>query len=189
MRERIVVGQKIYLSPVKVGDAEEYVKWMCDSSIIKGLGKQDMQINLEEEKKYLQQLIDSKALSFSVIDLKSDELLGNYGIFSVDKKNKIADIGGFIGYSTERGKGYGTEAIELVTDYAFNVLNMDTVQSEVYDFNIASIKSFEKNGFNKCKEIPNHYCYKGEKYDGYIFSITREVFYKNHKTHFQDKEL
>lgn len=50
MREKIIIGKKIYLSPIKIEDAEQYVKWMSDSSIIKGLGKQDMQINLEEEK-------------------------------------------------------------------------------------------------------------------------------------------
>ncbi len=45
------------------------------------------------------------------------------------------------------GKGYGTEVIELILDFAFNKLNLYKVTAGVVADNLGSIKAFQKAGF------------------------------------------
>jgi len=52
-----------------------------------------------------------------------------------------------IGEEECRGKGYGTEATQLMLSYAFETLNLNRVELGVYDFNKQAIHVYEKAGF------------------------------------------
>ena len=75
MRKIITKGKKIYLTELDVMDAEEYVKWLQNPSVTKGLGQQDKHITLEEEQQYLQRLIDNKIPSFTIVRICDDKIL------------------------------------------------------------------------------------------------------------------
>jgi RimJ/RimL family protein N-acetyltransferase len=82
-----------------------------------------------------------------------------------------------IGYSlvpSERGKGYGTEATQLMVDYLF--LSKDTmrIQAQTDPRNVASHKVLEKVGFKKEGTLRKSFFMRGEWRDAYIFSILRE---------------
>ncbi|MDC4205803.1 MAG: GNAT family protein [Candidatus Manganitrophus sp.] len=61
--------------------------------------------------------------------------------------HRLADIGLLIGEKDCWGKGYATEAIQLVSDYAFNVLNLHKVAAGCYGPNEGSARAFQKAGF------------------------------------------
>jgi len=110
--------------------------------------------------------------------------------FIIEKKDgsKIGFIGHFyvlhvagkqleIGYSlvpSERGKGYGTEATQLMVDYLF--LSKDTmrIQAQTDPRNVASHKLLEKVGFMKEGTLRKSFFMRGEWRDSYIYSILRE---------------
>ena len=82
-----------------------------------------------------------------------------------------------IGYSllpNERGKGYGTEATQLMVDYLF--LSKDTmrIQAQTDPRNVASHKVLEKVGFKKEGTLRKSFFMRGEWRDAYIYSILRE---------------
>ena len=58
-------------------------------------------------------------------------------------------LGIIIGERDCWGKGLATEAISLVTEYAFEFLNLNRVGAGCYEGNTASLKTFEKAGFKK----------------------------------------
>jgi RimJ/RimL family protein N-acetyltransferase len=110
--------------------------------------------------------------------------------FIIEKKDgsKIGFIGHFyvlhvagkqleIGYSlvpSERGKGYCTEATQLMVDYLF--LSKDTmrIQAQTDPRNVASNKLLEKVGFKKEGTLRKSFFMRGEWVDSYIYSILRE---------------
>ncbi|TCP56134.1 RimJ/RimL family protein N-acetyltransferase [Tamaricihabitans halophyticus] len=47
------------------------------------------------------------------------------------------------------GRGYGTEATQLVLDYAFDVAGLHRVHLEVYDFNPRAQRVYENCGFTR----------------------------------------
>lgn len=68
--------------------------------------------------------------------------------------NGEAEYGYLIGEDGMRGKGYGTEATRLATDYARDILHLNCLTARVIADNAASLRSFEKAGFTVEKEAP-----------------------------------
>ena len=75
------------------------------------------------------------------------ELAGVIGLVpQSDVYRKSAEIGYWLG-EPFWNKGIATEAVKLMTDYAFNTLKMVRVYTGVYDFNKASQRVLEKCGY------------------------------------------
>ena len=57
-----------------------------------------------------------------------------------------------IGYAIipeERHKGYGTEAVQILTDYLFLSRDIERIQATIDENNLASKRVLEKNGFEE----------------------------------------
>ncbi|MFN8257115.1 MAG: GNAT family protein [Bacteroidales bacterium] len=75
------------------------------------------------------------------------ELAGCIGlVLQNDIYRLSAEIGYWIG-EPYWGKGIATEAVQLVSEYAFQELNLVRLYAGVFDFNKASQKVLEKAGF------------------------------------------
>ena len=82
-----------------------------------------------------------------------------------------------IGYSlvpNERGKGNGTEAVEIMVDYLFLSKDITRVQACTDTRNHASQKVLEKAGFKKEGTMRKYLFLRGELRDAYSYSILRE---------------
>lgn len=80
---------------------------------------------------------------------KDHKLLGLIDLFDYDPKNKRAGVGLVISQSEDRFHGYGGEALGLVTDYAFEMLDLRQLYAHVGEGNAPSIHLFTKLGFKK----------------------------------------
>jgi diamine N-acetyltransferase len=84
-----------------------------------------------------------------MIDLVTDEqkkTIGCVDLFDFDPLNKRAGIGILV-VKEERGKGYASEALDLMITYAFNRLRLHQVYSNVLKGQKASLDLFKKKGF------------------------------------------
>lgn len=82
-----------------------------------------------------------------------------------------------IGYAlvpSERGKGYCTEAAQLIVDYLFLSKNTMRIQAQTDPRNVASQKVLEKVGFKKEGTLRKNLFMRGEWRDAYVYSILRE---------------
>ena len=140
-----LVGKKCYLSPIDVNDADKFTEWLNDMEILKNIQLYNGIISLDNEKAFLINL--SKEHSYSIIDLETNELIGNCGFLDTDYVNQTAETGIFIGNKTFWNKGYGTEALSLLIDYGFKALNFNNIMLRVYEYNKAAIKCYKKIGF------------------------------------------
>jgi RimJ/RimL family protein N-acetyltransferase len=107
-------------------------------------------------------------------------------VFLIEKKNgsKIGSIGHYhtgsmleIGYSIvpdERGKGYCTEAVQIIVDYLFLSRNIVRVQAHTNVRNRASQRVLEKSGFKKEGTFRKEYFVRGEWVDSCVYGILRE---------------
>ncbi len=83
------------------------------------------------------------------ICLKNNRLIGLIDLFDFDPKNQRAGVGVVVRNSEDRNRGAGTEALQLLVDYAFSILNLRQLYANVSESNTASIKLFSKMGFIK----------------------------------------
>ena len=93
-------------------------------------------------------IYDVKQLRLCISTL-DEKVIGLIDLFDFDPKNRRAGIGIVILESKNQNKGLGAEAISLLCDYAFSVLNLKQLYSNVTEDNLASIHLFEKMNFNK----------------------------------------
>lgn len=73
--------------------------------------------------------------------------IGLIDLFDFDPKNFRAGIGIVIADVGQRNKGVGTEAIALLCNYAFSILNLRQLYANVLEDNLNSLHLFKKLGF------------------------------------------
>lgn len=103
-------------------------------------------------KQYLEQahkdIFEVKQLRL-VISSNDNESLGLIDIFDFDFKNSRAGIGILVKDQNNRGKGYGSEALQLLSDYSFTHLGLHQLYCNISENNEASIKLFTNLGFEQ----------------------------------------
>lgn len=131
---RKIEGPRIYLSPVNADDVETYTKWINNMPLSLGLGSASQSYSLLREKNVLENLAKENH-NYAIVLQETDELLGNCSLFAINDVHRTAELGIFIGEETARKKGYGTEAIQLLTEYGFKILNLNNIMLKLYEFN------------------------------------------------------
>ena len=86
---------------------------------------------------------------------------------------KLLEIG-YVLVPSERGKGYCTEAVNIMLDYLFLSKDIIRIQACTELRNVASQKILEKAGFTREGKIRKSIFNRGEWRDAYLYSILRE---------------
>lgn len=73
-------------------------------------------------------------------------------------------------------QGYGREAIELVLNYGFNILNLNNIMLNVYSFNKRAITCYENIGFKEIGRRREAYILGKRKYDEIHMDILADEF-------------
>lgn len=85
---------------------------------------------------------DSKNVGF-VIETLSGEVVGGIGLDNINERNGSFSISMRINHDF-RGKGYGTSALKLLLDYAFNERRLHKFNANLVEGNVASESMLKK---------------------------------------------
>ncbi len=173
---RKLIGDRIYLSPMCIEDAEKYVEWFCDFKMTDGIGKSSSIETVESEREWIENSLKENRLNFSIVNLENDELIGSCGILNINQKDRCAEVGIFIGNENDRSKGYGAETLRLLLDYGFNYLNLHNINLGVMSFNERAIACYKKVGFKEYGRRRESYFLNGKYYDHIYMDILDSEF-------------
>lgn len=120
------------------------------------------------------------ALSIFVKEDHELKLIGTIGLYEMNARHQRA-IWRIRLDPTEQGKGYATEAINLMLDYGFNTLNLNKIISDSFADNAAIVNLTLKLGFKKEGLLEGHYFHKGEFRDAFQFGLLRDDFNNKNK--------
>lgn len=84
-----------------------------------------------------------------VISNYEEEPLGLIDVFDFDFKNRRAGIGILLKDVKNRKKGFGKEALQLLTNYCFKHLDLHQLFCNISEENEASIQLFSNQGFKR----------------------------------------
>jgi diamine N-acetyltransferase len=95
-------------------------------------------------------IFESKEIRL-MIDLKTNQnnasTIGTIDMFDYDPLNMRAGIGILIAASQNRKLGYAYEALQMIDDYAFNILQLHQLYCNIPEDNIPSLNLFQKAGY------------------------------------------
>jgi RimJ/RimL family protein N-acetyltransferase len=168
----LLEGKTVNLRVMEKDDLPLFVEWLNKPEVF-GEYNPLHQMSKTEAEKMLDNPSDIKPF---IIEKKDGSKIGfivHFHVLHLGTGTKQLEIG----YSlvpNERGKGYGTEALEIMVDYLF--LSKETMRIQVQTDlrNVASQKVIEKVGFKKEGTLRKNFFMRGELRDCYIYSILRE---------------
>ena len=145
---RGVRGALVYLRPREPGDGETIHAWYQDTRIATLMG--DLPRSLAWRRSRYDALLAEEATdayTFIICRLEDDLPVGRLDLFSIDRQNGSAAFGLAIGDPSMWGKGYGTDAVNAVMDFAFGQLRLERLWLDTDDHNARAQAIYEKCGF------------------------------------------
>lgn len=142
-------GEHIYLRALEPTDLDFLYQLENDTSIweisgtLRPYSKKVLRLYLENAHR---DIYEVKQLRLCICDT-NDHCIGLIDVFDFDPKNRRAGIGIVIANPENRNKGMGAEALDLLCDYAFSVLDLHQLYANILEENTSSIHLFEKLGF------------------------------------------
>ena len=107
----------------------------------------------EQEIAWVRRKLKEGAPVFSMIDKKDGRFIGNIEVMD------IADMAGELGIAVTAEKqdlGYGTEAVQAITDYGFDRLGLKRIFLRTDPKNARAIHVYEKCGFHETDRTEDH---------------------------------
>jgi RimJ/RimL family protein N-acetyltransferase len=108
-----------------------------------------------------------------------DEVIGNCGLEAFDRVSQACELSILIGKRDYWGRGYGREAIGLLLDYAFRILNQHRVWLSVNGNNERAMRSYLASGFIEEGRLRQHKWSGGQYIDLIYMGVLREEWEKS----------
>lgn len=143
-------GEKIFLRAIEPGDLPHLKSWENNPEFwrISNTLQPFSDYSLEQ---YLQQahqtIAQAGQVRFVMALLSNQTPIGAIDLFEFDALHQRVGVGILIASQNDREKGYATEALQLVLHYCFDVLMVHQVFCNISASNTASLRLFEKMGF------------------------------------------
>lgn len=171
-------GKGIYLAPFTgQEDLDVYAGWLNDSETTLFMGSGRFPATRESLKGYIERSTGNSAgMLLGIFLIKEGMHIGNITLQQIDWRNRSAEIGILIGDKGSRAKGYGKEAIRLITHHAFMRLNLRKLYAGVIEGNTPSLKAFEKIGFKVEGVLREHFYLDGKYIDCFRMGLLRPEF-------------
>lgn len=163
-------------SPEAVAKVESV--WQRDSELYRLADTDPVRVrsekrNKERLEKRIENGPDDSYYLFSIRTLDGERLIGDTMV-RIDWPNGDAMLGILIGERDYWGKGYGTDAVRLMLQFAFCELNLRRVTLGVNGDNTRAQRAYEKVGFRKEGTMRGEVLREGKRIDSYFMGILRE---------------
>lgn len=164
-------GEQVILGPFDQSHGGRTRQWANDPELARLLGR-SRPVSDREHEQWLETLATRDDRVFFAVHARDGEAhIGNVWLWDVDARHRKAELRIVIGERGHTGKGHGTEAIRLASDYGFEWLNLHKIYAYVLDLNPRAARSFEKAGFTR-EGILRQDRWVGERYAD-VFLLAR----------------
>ena len=164
-------GDNVYFKALSLDDAIEIHKYASDENVARYIGW-SLTHKLEETLDLIEGMIKKESrgtgLYASIVHKETDIVIGTCMFFSFDKVANHAEIG-YVLRADYWNKGYGTEVVRIMTDYAIEYLGLHKLHARVVEKNIGSSKILENNGYVKEGQLADYYYIDNQYYHGVIY--------------------
>lgn len=152
----VIYGERIALRPMEERDTADIIRWRNTDFVRKNFIYQKP-FTAETHHHWIETMVKTgKVVQFMICPYEADtglkiiqNAVGSVYLRDIDETHHKAEYGIFIGEEEALSKGYGTEAAQLMLQYAFETLHLHKVMLRVLAENTQAQKSYEKAGFRQ----------------------------------------
>lgn len=152
-------SEELYLKPLSQEHAEMIHIFASKPNVKKYIGWQ-LKETLEKTAEYVKTLIErheaGSHVYASVVEKESDRVIGTVMLFGFDKMANHGEIG-YVLDDSVWGKGYGTQLVNWLSEYAFHELGLRKLFARVVNTNVGSARILEKNGYTLEAELKDYF--------------------------------
>jgi RimJ/RimL family protein N-acetyltransferase len=148
--ENPITTKDLILRSLDAGDATgPYVDWMRDPEVTRFL---EVRLSPPDEAALETFIVkmngsqDNLLLGLFLREMPQRHI-GNIKLGPIDERHKAASIGIAIGAKDCWGRGFATQAVAALSDYAFDALGLERLEAGFYADNEASQRAFQRAGF------------------------------------------
>ena len=114
-----------------------------------------------------------EGLHLVIVDAESDEFLGSIGVHDIDSTEGRCNIGYFLARDA-RGRGVMTQAVRLLSRWAFENLPVERIEITIQPENAPSRAVAERAGYTFEGILRSHTVIKGKRRDMAMHSLLRD---------------
>lgn len=170
-----IQGKNVVLRAISMKDANLLMQLINDAETEKMLGGSSYPVSLEEQEKWIVAQTGRNDVLRCIVALKeNEEGIGTVILSDIDTKNGVAQVHIKMDKQRGRGKGYGSDALNTIVNYAFGEMRLNCIYADVLEYNTVSQKLFEKCGFHRDGVLRSR-VFKGGRYINVVsFSRLKE---------------
>ncbi|MGJ8760589.1 GNAT family N-acetyltransferase [Polaribacter sp. R2A056_3_33] len=146
----VLETDRLTLRAINLEDAKAVFGLRANKEVNKYIQRESLK-NLSEARAFIDQatnlVADNKGIFWVIESKNSAELLGTIGLRNFDVAENYAEIGYEI-HPDYQERGYMTEAFEEVLEYAFEKMELKTIEAFTHKNNLASITLLHKLDFD-----------------------------------------
>lgn len=175
---KIMTGEKIRLGRLTTDDVPSILSWFDDEDFARHI---DNRPPPSDNKKTITDFIEENEKSntvylFGLRTLDENTLVGFIALEGISWNQGVSWL--VIGISPEQqGKGYGEEAMRLITRYGFEELNLHRIQLTVFEYNERGIALYEKIGFKREGTFREALHRNNQRYAVYMYGLLRHEYF------------
>ena len=171
-------GDKVFLRAFEQGD-EKIIAALENNPGLRTTLFYAIPTNPQQQYEKIQRFIeDPNTIIFTICDKKTGNILGETAFFRIDWVGRMATFYIAIAGKENHHKGFGTETVKLMIEYAFETLNLNRVQLHVATKNIAAIKAYKRNGFIIEGLLREAMYGEGQYHDFHLMGILKKDYLK-----------
>jgi RimJ/RimL family protein N-acetyltransferase len=169
-------GDKVRLVALGTADAPHLARWSQDGQYLRLLdaaAARPMTV-AAAEKRIEEANGSTTGYLFGLRTLDSDEMIGFVELDDILWNQRVGWIALGIGEQAHRGHGFGSEAMQLVLNFAFQELNLRRVQLTVFEYNEPALALYRQLGFQHEGTFRKFLERDSRVYDMYLMGLLRE---------------
>ena len=168
-------GENIYLramDPEK--DSAAYARWQRDAVFDRFMDSAfAMMYNTDQMKTWFEKRLDT-ITEMVIVRKNDDQMIGFIELAGYDWHSGNAWMGIGLGERENWGKGYGTEALQILLCMAFREWNLHRVSLAVLGYNERAKRSYEKAGFKVEGSLRGFVFRDGKRWDMDMMGVLRD---------------
>jgi RimJ/RimL family protein N-acetyltransferase len=170
----VLTGAHISLGPVCPQDLPALHRWINDRDLVL-LSAPYRPVHVTDQEAWWRSVSSDHSVElFAIRTLDGNRLVGTCQLLGIDTRHRSAELQIRIGEDAERGRGLGTEAVELLLRHAFADRDLERVSLHVFASNARAIAAYEKNGFVREGLLRGAAYVDGRREDVVVMAVLRD---------------